>query len=62
MTERAAKLQKLKLLRKSVPNCSKSSLEAIVKHIVEYGLPEKATRKIQTEAAERALAQYAGWT
>lgn len=58
MTERAAKLQKLNLLRRSVPNCSKSSMEAIVKHIAEYGLPETASRKNQTEAAQKHLAQY----
>ena len=58
MAERSAKLQKLNLLRRSVPNCSKSSLEAIVKHIAEYGLPEMAGRKQMTEAAQRYLDQY----
>ena len=58
MAERATKLQKLNLLRRSVPNCSKSSLEEIVKHIAEYGIPEMSGRKQMTEAAQKDLAKY----
>ena len=55
MCEREAKLQRLNVLRKAVPSCSKSSLAAILDHIAEHGLPELNNRKQMREAAEQQL-------
>ena len=52
---RAEKLRRLNLLRGSVPNTSKSSLQGILDHIAEHGLPELSNRKQMTEAAEQHL-------
>ena len=58
---RATKLQKLNHLRRSVPDCSKSSLESILQHVSEYGVPELTNRKQMTEAATRHLAQFSAY-
>lgn len=52
---RAEKLQRLNLLRRAVPNTSKSSLQGILEHIAEHGLPELSNRKQMTQAAEQHL-------
>jgi len=52
---RAEKLQRLNFLRRAVPNTSKSSLQSILEHIAERGLPELSNRKQMTQAAEQHL-------
>ena len=55
MQEELEKLQRLNLLRRAVPNTSKSSLQGILEHIAEHGLPELSNRKQMTQAAEQHL-------
>ena len=60
MAERQEKLQRLNVLRRSIPSCSKSALEAILKHIAKDGLCI-GNRKQMREAAEKHLQSYSSY-
>ena len=51
------KLQRLNDLRRSVPYCSKSALQAILEDVAQKGLPEAKSAKQMRQATQEALAQ-----
>ena len=60
-SSRASKLAKLTKLRKSIPQTSKSALEAILQTIKDEGLPELTTAKNMREGCKAALGQLNGY-
>lgn len=61
MEDRPSKLAKLTHLRKTVPQCSKSALHAILEHVKDEGIPDMTQPKQMTEACQAAVNKCNGY-